>query len=97
MQALRKAYDKTEIYEEKIKDKMEELAKICRDNDIPFFLTCCIKNTDSDSVYKTQASSPETYGYSISKNHFEHHVNVMNGFTTMPESSRLGYDFKDLY
>lgn len=95
MNALRKKYDKKEVYESKIKGKVEEIAQLCRDNDIPFFFTACVENTENDSTYVAEASSPEVYGFSIEKNHFEDHVNIMNGFTTSAEAPLYDMDAFD--
>ena len=65
---------------------------ICALNDIPFFFTACVANNDEKSAYRSEGISPESLGFSIADNHFANHINVANGFDTIPKEKPYNID-----
>lgn len=87
-----KRFDKRKVYEEQIKEKVSELKELCTINDIPFFFTACVANDDEKAIYVSEGITPESYGFSISDNCFTNHINVSNGFDTVPKEKPYSID-----
>lgn len=45
-------YDKTELYEHKVRPLIEEIKKICQVNQLPFVCSCATSNKDGETHYE---------------------------------------------
>lgn len=76
-------FDKTEFYEQEIKEKLIEIKRICNRNQIPFYFSACIKNTEEDgSVYINEMINAKTNNIVLRDDKFPDYLNVFNGFKT---------------
>ncbi len=92
---------KEEIYKTQIKKKIDELAKICYQNNVPCFFVVAIGDkqedggkkkrlniNDSKLDLKVMSYLPETMNADTKDPVFSDLVNVVNGFTTVPPADR---------
>lgn len=77
-------FNKTKEYNKNLKEKVEEIKRICNNLDIPCFLTFCVKNNEMETVYQTEYLSPGQKQQYLKNNRFADYVNIINGFTTTP-------------
>ena len=92
--------DHTAKYNALIKDKAEEIRKLCFQYDIPCFMAFGTKQSE-DGEFKIECASvlPEVMGYNeTTDRRFLNFINVQNGFVTVPpvqegESMPLDDDF----
>ena len=75
-------FNKTKEYNKNLKEKVEEIKRICNNLDIPCFLTFCVKNNEMETVYQTEYLSPGQKQQYLKNNRFADYVNIINGFTT---------------
>ena len=77
-------FNKTKEYNKNLKEKVEDIKRICNNLDIPCFLTFCVKNNEKETVYQTEYLSPGQKQQNLKNNRFADYVNIINGFTTTP-------------
>ena len=86
-------YDKTAEYENSIKELLHELEIRLRECGIPFFFTAAVKNGTDGTVYKNEMYSPTEAESILYNDLFPKHLNVLNGFNTIPYSNQNTWDF----
>jgi hypothetical protein len=72
-------FNKTKEYNKNLKEKVEEIKRICNNLDIPCFLTFCVKNNEMETVYQTEYLSPGQKQQYLKNNRFADYVNIING------------------
>ncbi len=95
---------KDTIYKQQIKRKMEDLAKLCYQNNMPCFFVVAVgdkpeskkdkdKNPSADKKLDLRISSylPETMYADTNDTVFADLINVTNGFTTVPPTDRSAF------
>ena len=87
-----KNFNKKNTYDEKVKPILNELAKVCDEEEIPFFFTAAVENNDNDTVYKSEVRISEIYGYSLTVDQIAKHTNVTKGFMTVPKEQPVIID-----
>lgn len=75
------------IYENEIRPLLQQVQRICRIHSLPFFSTCCYADQDRKSYYTRTLVSPEALGIHLSDDQIVRHINVANGFETVPASN----------
>ena len=90
-------FNKKAEYNSLIADKVTEIKRLCHIHKIPMFITLCIENTDSKSVYEKEMISSATCGYELSDDQIVKHVNVSLGFDTISPTQELSIDMDDIY
>lgn len=88
-------FDKTDIYENEVLPIVEHLRMVCSKNEIPMFLTIAVKNDDNGTVYKNEMISAVSAGIHLKNEHLVNHVNVMNGFDTVPKKEFDTFDIDE--
>ncbi|MBR2301766.1 MAG: hypothetical protein IKA41_07445 [Bacteroidaceae bacterium] len=63
-------FDKSQEYRSEVYPIIRELIKICSLRDIPMFVSCCIQNDESGTVYKHSSVTADTHGLTLSKDFF---------------------------
>ena len=61
------------------------------------FITVCLENTETQSVYEKEMISSATCGYELTDDQIAKHVNVTLGFDTIQPSQELSIDMDDAY
>lgn len=89
-------FNKKKEYDKNIKEKVEEIKKICNNLDIPCFMTFCVENSEEGSVYQTEYLSPGQKQQQLKRNRFADYVNIMNGFITTPYNQEDTFDVMTL-
>lgn len=77
-------FDKTDVYEAEIKERIEELKILCNRENIPMFITLCVKSNNKETVYENDMIGTYANGINLKDDKFPKLVNVMNGFNTVP-------------
>lgn len=86
-------FDKTEIYDTRIQEKVDELVQICNREHIPLFVAACVKNDENDSEYRIDMYASASNQIMLKKDFLPKFVNVTNGFTTIPPADIVDIDF----
>lgn len=86
-------FDKTEVFDESIAPKIEEIIQICNREHIPIFISACVKNTEESSEYKTDMFASASNNIHLKNDLIPRFVNVTNGFTTIPPTDIIDIDF----
>ena len=89
-------FNKTAVYNKTIAPIVAELMKACVLNDVPMFITCCVKSTEDETVYKNNtANSPVPYQIPLVDDQITKHVAICAGFAITPRNFSEELD-KDL-
>lgn len=89
-------FDKREAYDSLIVEKVTELKKLCHLQKIPMFITLCVANTETETVYQKDMISAATCGYELDDDQIAKHVNVSLGFDTVLPSSDMVSDMDEV-
>lgn len=90
-------FNKRDEYNSLIAEKVTEIKRLCHIHRIPMFITLCLENTESKSVYEKEMISSATCGCELSDDQIAKHVNVSLGFDTIQPSQELSIDMDDTY
>ena len=77
-------FNKEKLYNNEIKNKIEEIKNICSINDIPFFATFCIKNNETNSTYVSEGVATGSRNIELVDDKIVKHLCVQNGFKVLP-------------
>lgn len=72
-------YDASKEYRDKIQPLVEEIKKICTIDNIPFFFSCAVKNSDKGTDYENDGVLTGGFGISLYDDKFPQFLGVMNG------------------
>lgn len=73
-------YDKSEIYDNEIKQHVEEIQRICVKNDIPFLYSFAIKNTKKGTEYKNNVVTTANLDFELTDDRITKCLCAMNGW-----------------
>lgn len=92
---MKEKFDYTENYNNTIKEKVEEIIKLCNRNDISVFMSFCVANDPEKGTtdYANEYLSPGQKNLELENDYFADFVNVLNGFRTVPHKETI---FEDL-
>ena len=82
-------FDKRDIYEKMIKDKVYELKLLCNRERIPMFFSACVENSKKGSTYESEIVGSCSNGIELKKDLIPKYINVYNGFDTVPHDEVL--------
>ena len=83
-------FDQRALFDEKLKDHLHEIKKICVIKRIPFYATFCVANNEEEgSVYVSDGYIPTANRITLADDRFVRHVNVDAGFDTVPPRGPL--------
>ena len=77
-------YNRQEIFKKYIQKKAEELNELCKTMNIPSFMSFVVKDDGKQTDYKNYIYGSASNGIYLSDDQIRGHVNVANGFQTMP-------------
>lgn len=86
-------FDKKDIYENEIAEKVTELVQLCNKERMPMFITVCVKNDKHGTEYINDMFAAASNGIKLQKDVIPDHVNVMNGFKTSPPVDVVELEF----
>jgi len=87
MAIMTTSFDKQVIYNDIIKQKVQELHKLCILEKLPMFLSICTKNDEDTTWYENIMISPETMDMNLSNNVISKMVLCLNGdFKIVPKT-----------
>ena len=87
-------FDKTSVYESLIEEKVNELRRLCGQENIPMFITICLKNNENDTEYVNKAITPVTQGYTLKNDIITKCIDVSLGFDVIAPNSMPIMDFE---
>ncbi len=85
-------YDRKEVYEKHIKKRAKELNDYCKSMGIASFMTFCVSDNDRSTEYKNFVNGSISNGLNLSDDQIIKHINVANGFDTIPQENSSVFD-----
>lgn len=85
-------YDRQEIFKKYIQKKAEELNELCKTMNIPSFMSFVVKDDGKNTNYKNYIYGSTSNGIYLSDDQIRGHINVANGFQTMPPGDNTDMD-----
>ena len=83
-------FDQRALFDEKLKDHLHAIKKLCVIKRIPFYATFCVANNEEEgSVYVSDGYIPTANRIVLADDRFVRHVNVDAGFDTVPPRGPL--------
>ena len=73
-------FNKQAVWDEQCVPALRRLVSLCSIYDIPLFVTACIRNDRSGSVYMNDVVSPDIKGIVLREDHIPKHLAVMRGY-----------------
>ena len=73
-------FNKQAVWDEQCVPALRRLVSLCSIYDIPLFVTACIRNDRSGSVYVNDMVSPDVKGIVLREDHIPKHLAVMRGY-----------------
>lgn len=74
------------VFRNDITHRLRELREYCRENNAPMFVTVYCPLCDT---YVSEILSPKVLGVELKDDRITGHLNVANGFRTVPKETRL--------
>lgn len=78
--------DKKDVFMKEVAPLLEDALVKCLQYRIPFFATCCYEDLEGQSSYRRYLVSPGSLGISLADDQIRRHINVSNGFDTIPQN-----------
>lgn len=89
-------FNKREIYESLLEEKIIELKRLCHMEKIPMFITVCLENNENGTTYEKEMVSAATCDFDLADDQIAKHVNVSLGFDTIQPSVEEDFDMEDV-
>lgn len=86
-------YNKEEVYEKELMEKIQEILRICNKEQLPIFISVAVKNDENKTKYVNEMFPSATNDIFLKDDYFPNFVNVINGFRTVPPSKIVEIDF----
>ena len=88
-------FDKTKEYENQIEPLIRQLSAICLLQSLPMFVSVAIRDDGETTEYRNQMNGSASQGIRLADDQIVKHVNVANGFDTMPPRTASSFDAFD--
>lgn len=85
-------FDKTEVFDTVINNKIQELIQLCNAEQMPIFVSVAVANNSEGTEYRNDMFSSATNDIFLKDDKFPDFVNVMNNFRTVPPSKIVVID-----
>lgn len=89
-------FNRQKEYDDLVREKINDLKKLCHMQKMPMFITVCTKNDEKGTVYEKEMVSAATCGCELFDNQIAKHVNVSLGFDTIQPSSEATLEMEDV-
>lgn len=86
-------YNKSDVFDTQIKDLIEQIQQICKKENIPFFFSAAVENNVADTKYEVYALTATPMELSLAEDDIVKHINVFNGFDTVPPENLPELEF----
>lgn len=77
-------YDRKDAFEKSVEGRAEELIDVCGKLGISSFMTFCVGDDGKKTSYKNYMYGSASNGIHLTDDQITRHVNVANGFYTVP-------------
>lgn len=85
-------YNRQDVFKKHIQKKAEELNELCKQLGVVSFMSFAVKDYDNETEYKNYIYGSTSNGIRLNVDHIRHHVNVANGFMTVPPADNPDLD-----
>ena len=85
-------YNRQDVFKKHIQKKAEELNELCKQLGVVSFMSFAVKDCDNETEYKNYIYGSASNGIHLNVDHIRHHVNVANGFMTVPPADNPDLD-----
>lgn len=83
-------FDHLKEYETEIEPLLKKAYDICNLYRIPFFAAACVGDSNNSTEYRNFVLSPASAERTLKDDRITGHINVANGFDTVPPRKDLG-------
>jgi hypothetical protein len=88
-----KEFDKTDVFETEIQEKIDEILRICNRERIPMFFCAAVKNSPEGTEYRKEMFATSSNNILLKEDFIPKFLNVTNGFITVPPTEIVEIDF----
>lgn len=85
-------YDRQEVFKKHIQKKAEEINNLCKSLGIASFMSFCIKDDGVNTDYQNYVYGSTSSGIRLADDQIRGHINVSNGFMTVPPGDNMDMD-----
>lgn len=85
-------FDKKDIYEQVLKEKILELKLLCNRERMPMFIAVCTENSKKETRYEAELVGSYSNGIILKEDLVPKFLNVYNGFDTVPHDTTIEID-----
>ena len=85
-------YNRQEVFKKHIQKKAEELNDLCKTLGVVSFMSFAVKDNGVSTDYKNYIYGSAANGIRLSDDQMRGHVNVANGFQTVPPGDNIDAD-----
>ena len=82
-------FDKKDIYEKMLKEKIDELKKLCNQERMPMFIAVCTESTKKETHYEADLVGSYSNDIILKDDLIPKFINVFNGFDTVPHDEEV--------
>jgi hypothetical protein len=82
-------FDKTDVFDAQIQEKVDEVLRLCNRERIPMFFCAAVKNSEEGTEYRKEMFASASNGIKLTNDYLPDFVNVTNGFSTTPPFEML--------
>ena len=73
-------FDKKKRYDQVVAPIVEQLKEVLEREEIPYYMTFCLKNSADDTTFQAEGVSAEAYGIELADDEIKEHIKVSAGF-----------------
>lgn len=85
-------YNRQDVFKKHIQKKAEELNDLCKTLGVVSFMSFAVKDNGVSTDYKNYIYGSASNGIRLSNDQIRGHVNVSNGFQTVPPGDDIDAD-----
>lgn len=85
-------YDRQEVFKNHIQKKAEEINNLCKSLGITSFMSFCVKDDGVNTDYQNYVYGSTSSGIHLADDQIRGHINVANGFMTIPPGDNMDMD-----
>lgn len=88
-------YDKKNLFDDMVRPAIEQIIQLCALHRIPCFMSFCVKDDGKTSTYANYMNSSVSNGICLTDDQIMKHINVCNGFSTIPSFEKSDFNMFD--
>lgn len=87
------AYKLSSQQRNELEEKMRELLEFCQIYHVPFFVSCAVKNDDSETEYSNMVYSAQAHNMKLQNDRIRKYMLIANGeFDVVPKREIVAFD-----